>query len=505
MLRAIIATASYWAWIFLLYWSSALTASFVDPQITLYVKGAAFFGSAVSLFCSFLLNKREKATTDQANTNLSYSRKRFQAVVAIICCPLAPLTTLLLYFGIDLPFALDAVLWFLAGFGAAILLIQIGRSQLYEGVENSHLVAFVAIFISCLVGIFTTMLPTHSTVSVLILIVLPWVTFWASGYASKRSEESYRVLEQKQDKSQAPVAQPITDLDERMLRRYFVRFFFQLCFYSVVFSFALVISLQTEIGNVSISFVWFGCFLAGCFIMVYSMWLNRYFSIEMVQWILLAAAAISLFLLSLAADSVITRFACCSILMFTFTAYDMLSLSQLFSLISVYRLRFLRYFTLGRFGNAIGMFIGWVLACAAQYIATFTDNALPLQVFSFIAMIVLSVLIVLSSYDRMKGTSLPTTLSKPSSANSDTASGLWKNSCAKLETEYALTARECEVFELYARGRDCSYVSEALYVSEHTVKSHVYHIYQKMDIHSQQELISIVEKRTRDIKGTLNS
>ena len=37
------------------------------------------------------------------------------------------------------------------------------------------------------------------------------------------------------------------------------------------------------------------------------------------------------------------------------------------------------------------------------------------------------------------------------------------------------------------------YTADQLYVAERTVKTHTYHIYQKMGIHSQQELIDIVE------------
>lgn len=36
-------------------------------------------------------------------------------------------------------------------------------------------------------------------------------------------------------------------------------------------------------------------------------------------------------------------------------------------------------------------------------------------------------------------------------------------------------------------------IQEKLFLSHNTVKTHVRHIYAKMDIHSQQELIDIVE------------
>ncbi|MEY8461477.1 helix-turn-helix transcriptional regulator [Eggerthellaceae bacterium 24-137] len=65
--------------------------------------------------------------------------------------------------------------------------------------------------------------------------------------------------------------------------------------------------------------------------------------------------------------------------------------------------------------------------------------------------------------------------------------------CKAVAAEYALTPREAEVFAMLARGRDRSYIEEALVVSRNTVKAHVKHIYAKLDIHSHQELIDLVE------------
>lgn len=66
--------------------------------------------------------------------------------------------------------------------------------------------------------------------------------------------------------------------------------------------------------------------------------------------------------------------------------------------------------------------------------------------------------------------------------------------CEAVAAEYALTPREAEVFAMLARGRDRSYIEEALVVSRNTVKAHVKHIYAKLDIHSHQELIDLVEQ-----------
>lgn len=63
-----------------------------------------------------------------------------------------------------------------------------------------------------------------------------------------------------------------------------------------------------------------------------------------------------------------------------------------------------------------------------------------------------------------------------------------------LQRTYGISEREREVVELMVRGRSATYIAEALYVSKSTVQSHSKAIYKKLDIHSKQELISMVER-----------
>lgn len=64
---------------------------------------------------------------------------------------------------------------------------------------------------------------------------------------------------------------------------------------------------------------------------------------------------------------------------------------------------------------------------------------------------------------------------------------------ARLAQDFALTEREAEVFRLLARGRNVPFIEEELVISRNTIKTHIKHIYQKMDLHSQQELIDMAE------------
>lgn len=79
------------------------------------------------------------------------------------------------------------------------------------------------------------------------------------------------------------------------------------------------------------------------------------------------------------------------------------------------------------------------------------------------------------------------------SEREESKQGAWRAACEAVCEEHGLTRRESEVFELLAKGRNAAYVEETLVISSHTVKSHMLKIYRKLGVHSQQELIDMVE------------
>lgn len=67
--------------------------------------------------------------------------------------------------------------------------------------------------------------------------------------------------------------------------------------------------------------------------------------------------------------------------------------------------------------------------------------------------------------------------------------------CASIGQRFDLTNRELEVVSLIARGRSKAYIAEELFISENTVKNHARNAYGKMDIHSKQELLDLLEQQ----------
>ncbi len=67
--------------------------------------------------------------------------------------------------------------------------------------------------------------------------------------------------------------------------------------------------------------------------------------------------------------------------------------------------------------------------------------------------------------------------------------------CHLVAMEHDLTRREEDVLQLLARGRTPARIAEALCISPATARTHLRNIYAKLDVHSQQDVLDLVESR----------
>lgn len=65
---------------------------------------------------------------------------------------------------------------------------------------------------------------------------------------------------------------------------------------------------------------------------------------------------------------------------------------------------------------------------------------------------------------------------------------------AALRAAHGLSQREAEIVAEYSSGRSARYIADQNMISEHTVKTHLRRAYAKMNIHSRQELLDLVER-----------
>lgn len=71
---------------------------------------------------------------------------------------------------------------------------------------------------------------------------------------------------------------------------------------------------------------------------------------------------------------------------------------------------------------------------------------------------------------------------------------LFELRCDAVAKLYQLSPRETDILKYLAKGRNAAYIQDKFCISPHTVKSHIYSIYRKVDIHSQQKLMDFVEE-----------
>lgn len=70
-----------------------------------------------------------------------------------------------------------------------------------------------------------------------------------------------------------------------------------------------------------------------------------------------------------------------------------------------------------------------------------------------------------------------------------------ERTCRRIASENALTKRECEVLTSLAQGNSQRRTSELLFIGTETVKTHSRNVYQKLGVHSKQELLDYVRAR----------
>jgi DNA-binding CsgD family transcriptional regulator len=58
--------------------------------------------------------------------------------------------------------------------------------------------------------------------------------------------------------------------------------------------------------------------------------------------------------------------------------------------------------------------------------------------------------------------------------------------------QYGISKRELEILKLILEGKNNKEIKDSLFISYHTVKNHVYNLYQKVGVKNRFQLIAII-------------
>lgn len=156
-------------------------------------------------------------------------------------------------------------------------------------------------------------------------------------------------------------------------------------------------------------------------------------------------------------------------------------------------------FARGRFFIVLGQALGWF---AGAFVATdFGKGWLTVAAMVLIMLVCAYIVVATVRPDQYAIVAEepepveapPASMSEPETDPEAVVEQHYKHKCAEATRTFNLTPREGEILFYLVKGRNARHIADQLYVAERTVKTHTYHIYQKMGIHSQQELIDIVE------------
>ncbi|MDR2109003.1 MAG: LuxR C-terminal-related transcriptional regulator [Coriobacteriales bacterium] len=178
------------------------------------------------------------------------------------------------------------------------------------------------------------------------------------------------------------------------------------------------------------------------------------------------------------------KLVCCGLLVLIISCNSVQCFITIAEITSFNGLAVFRSFGVSWFCYAVGFGLGICLPWTAQ-------TLFPGETSEIVLMLGLAYLVIVSSQlfhansitDELKAAEIDTTVK----------SSLWKEKIDKVVEVYALSPRQHEVLRLLSRGRNAKYIQEAFYISRSTAKAHIYNIYKRLDVHSQQELIDIIE------------
>jgi DNA-binding CsgD family transcriptional regulator len=212
--------------------------------------------------------------------------------------------------------------------------------------------------------------------------------------------------------------------------------------------------------------------------------IKHYMPFDIPIKITLILVSLTFFIRIITGDGGLTPLICAVFSLAVLTYFESCMFSSLSALASSYR-----EFPLRLFAQGVLVFpAGFALAFGACY-ATTLESAFPAHLMTYIAMGVAILVAIIALFLPIQSARVQDT----QNLDEQDPESLSILRIAHVAGEFDLTTRELDVLTLLVRGRTASYIGEELSISTHTARSHIYHIYQKIGINSQQKLISYID------------
>jgi DNA-binding CsgD family transcriptional regulator len=393
------------------------------------------------------------------------------------CLASLPLFIFLLYPTFDLaypPLPLWLAAWMLSGISAGVLLYRIGLFfSMIGSATKAVMVMMSGLFVTALLYLIIALIGENNVALCLMAISPSLVTLLlhlAKHYVPK--EKNYDDLESTRSWRLKPIY-PLSIL----------------LFSGLVFGFPASLSTQFTSKDNGGGFWVLAIIIAIALLLVLTSFLTikRRIFVSSIQNHCLPLAGIALLTLAFSFEPL--NLICISLAILCFFWSICLHILVVADFMRELKVNAVSLFCADFMALGIGATIGWLIGWLAQAYS----EALPnLTMVSTVTLAIL-VMIVLDLRGRSKDEEVEALFISTPNSNE----GHWRQRCGVICQQAKLSPRQREVFMFLAKGRNTTFISSELFIAPHTAKAHIYRIYQKLGIHSQQELIDLIEKRSR--------
>lgn len=495
-LLCVLGLAFYFGWIFCLLWSpvllpSAAVGDFEAHAIRTVMTVAMFVAYvAFGLFARFFASRRGELLL---------------RLTSLLCCPFGCAVAVLPPAG-DL--ALPALLWCASGVGSSALLLVwskklviLNRKQIIFSASGAFLGGSLLLLTMSFLptGVAALIVSSLPVVSVLLawLVLSPSVTFAPSdedgaGFTLSGREDPIACagLDEAPPEPSGPADGNEADGTDRFS---FMRTVLLAFAYSVGIGFVGSSATVHAYYPYAVYVIAAANALAAVFTVLFLVRKSRDIALILTE-VFLPIMLVCIFVFSFA--SYVGQLACLFAMFALLACHDIVDIASVSKSFRLFDENYVKTFAVGRTLNGLGCTLGWIVGTVMCF--AFPGDPLG-RMFICFALVVL--LVVATSFavfhpgplSYVREVRLEAERSARSIALEAGAGRALELSTRIVAGRYDLTPRQAEVLYCLAQGRNAGYIAEKFTISAHTAKSHIYNIYNKLGVHSQQELLDIVE------------
>jgi DNA-binding CsgD family transcriptional regulator len=167
-----------------------------------------------------------------------------------------------------------------------------------------------------------------------------------------------------------------------------------------------------------------------------------------------------------------------------------------------------RIFSLGNMANTVGLMLGWGLGLLVNQAVDSGAPIILVVVFMYVLLFV-SIFAFPVFQKNIFDAKLEETLEQDSHQGENLSSVFPEDTlstcCTIIAKEFGLSSREKDVMAYLIRGRSLKFIASDLSLSLNTVKTHTAHLYEKLAVHTRDEVIQLFEKTNAESRQRQDS